>query len=348
MFDKNFEKFLNDKIVDYGQIGKFAGKRDITVGKTLDNMAGISVGLASKEQVRSLSYGEVLISETINYRTQRPERGGLFCEQIFGPRKNYECACGKYKRIKYKGIICERCGVEVTTSQVRRARAGHIELAAPVAHIWYLKSIPSRIGLLLDISIKKLEQVIYFASYLITDVYEDKRQDGLRDLENIYKTSKIDLQKRIQNQVNDAQLKLEAKEISKEEFKTLETTVTKQLDTLDVDFNRIKNLLKTLKEGIVIGELDYRILYDKFPHIFRGGSGAEYVKILLERIDLKKFIAENQKELKVAPKAKQKKILQRLKLASSLFKSEQRPENFVLEALLVIPPDLRPMIQLDG
>jgi DNA-directed RNA polymerase subunit beta' len=348
MFDKNFEKFLNDKIVDYGQIGKHAGKKDITIGKTLDNMAGISVGLSSKEQIRALSYGEVLISETINYRTQRPERGGLFCEQIFGPRKNYECACGKYKRIKYKGIICERCGVEVTTSQVRRQRAGHIELAAPIAHIWYLKSIPSRIGLLLDISIKKLEQVIYFASYMITNVYEDKRTEAHKDLENLYKTSKVDLQKRVQQQINEATLKLEAKEISKDEFKQLDAQLARQLDGLDADFNKIKNLLKTLKEGTVIGELDYRILYDKFPHTFRGGSGAEYVKILLERIDLKKFIAENQKELKTAPKAKQKKILQRLKLASSLFKSNQRPENFILDALLVIPPDLRPMIQLDG
>ena len=200
----------------------------------------------------------------------------------------------------------------------------------------------------MDISIKKLEQVIYFASYLITDIHEDKRQDALRDLENIYKISKVDLQKRIQQQINDAQIKLESKEMSKEDYKQLDASFTKQLDALDVDFNRIKNILKTLKEGIVIGELDYRILYDKFPHVFRGGSGAEYVRILLERIDLKHFIAENQKELKTAPKAKQKKILQRLKLASSLFKSDQRPEHFILEALLVIPPDLRPMIQLDG
>jgi DNA-directed RNA polymerase subunit beta' len=212
--DKNLDNFLNDRITDYTQIGKHAGKQDITQGKTLDNLAGISIGLSSKEEVRALSYGEVLISETINYRTQRPERGGLFCEQIFGPRKNFECACGKYKRIRYKGVICERCGVEVTTSQVRRQRTGHIELAAPVVHIWYLKSVPSRIGLLLDISIKKLEQVIYFASYIITDVYADKRDEAMHDLENAYKTSKVELQKGIQKDLAEANMQLIEKTLS--------------------------------------------------------------------------------------------------------------------------------------
>ncbi|MBP8016872.1 DNA-directed RNA polymerase subunit beta', partial [Candidatus Gracilibacteria bacterium] len=346
--DKNFENFLNDKITDYSQIGKYAGKRDITQGKSLDNLAGIAIGITSKEQIRALSYGEVLISETINYRTQRPERGGLFCEQIFGPRKNYECACGKYKRIRYKGIICERCGVEVTNAQVRRQRAGHIELVAPIAHIWYLKSIPSRIGLLLDISVKKLEQVVYFASYIVTDVFEDKRSEALRDLDNLYKSSKVDIQKNIQQIVNEAKLKLESKEINKKMFQDIEQDSLKQLDNLDVEYNKLKTLLKELKESTVIGELDYRILYEKFPHVFKGGTGAEYIKVLLERIDLKKFIGENQKDLKTAPKSRQKKILQKLKLASNLFKSSQKAENFILDALLILPPDLRPMIQLDG
>lgn len=346
--DKNFENFLNDKITDYSQIEKFAGKRDITQGKTLDNLAGISIGLASKEQIRSLSYGEVLISETINYRTQRPERAGLFCEQIFGPRKNFECACGKYKRIRYKGIVCERCGVEVTTSQVRRQRTGHIELAAPVAHIWYLKSVPSRIGLLLDISVKKLEQVIYFASYVITDVYEDKKEESLKELDVAYKTSKVQLQKHIQQDINAAKLQLEAKEISRKTFTEMEAALTKQLDHLDEEYNRMKDLLKSLKESTVIGEFDYRIMYDKFPHVFNGGTGAQHIKTLLQRIDIKKFISDHQKELKTAPKSKQKKILQKLKLASSLFKSNQKPEHFILDALQILPPDLRPMIQLDG
>lgn len=346
--DKNFENFLNDKITDYSQISKFAGKTDITSWKTLDNLAWIAVWIASKEQVRALSYWEVLISETINYRTQRPERGWLFCEQIFGPRKNYECACGKYKRIRYKWVVCERCWVEVTTSQVRRQRAWHIELAAPIAHIWYLKSVPSRIGLLLDISVKKLEQVIYFASYIITEVFEDKKQETMKNLEWEYKSYKVDLQKKIQQSINDAKLKLEAKQMSKKDFAAMEAEMSKQLDTLDSDYNKLKTLLKDLKECTVIWELDYRLLYEKFPHVFKWGTWAEHIRRLLEKIDLRKFIAENQKELQISPKSKQKKILQKLKLASNLFKSEQRPENFILEALQILPPDLRPMIQLDG
>ncbi len=345
---KDLENFLNDKITDYSQIGKHAGRRDITVGKNLDNLRAISVGLASKEDVRALSYGEVLISETINYRTQRPERGGLFCEQIFGPRKNYECACGKYKRIRYKGVICERCGVEVTTSQVRRQRTGHIELAAPVAHIWYLKSVPSRTGLLLDISVKKLEQVAYFASYIITEVYEEKRDEAIHELENAYKNQKITVQKDVQKVIGELTLQLEEKKISKKEFAELEGMHTRRIDELDTEYNKLRDLLKSLKVAEVIGELDYRIIYEKFPHVFKGGTGAEHLKTLLERINLKEFIAAEQAELKIAPKSKHKKILQKLKLASSLFKSGQRPENFILAALQILPPDLRPMIQLDG
>jgi DNA-directed RNA polymerase subunit beta' len=345
---KDLENFLNDKITDYSQIGKHAGKRDITVGKSLDNLAAISVGLASRDDVRALSYGEVLISETINYRTQRPERGWLFCEQIFGPRKNYECACGKYKRIRYKWVICERCGVEVTTSQVRRQRTGHIELAAPVAHIWYLKSVPSRIGLMLDISVKKLEQIIYFASYIVTDVYEDKRDEAIAELENAYKNQKITLQKELQTNMNELTLQLEEKKISKKEFHEIEAMNMRRLDELEAEYAKLRDLLKSLSVAAVIGELDYRILYNKFPHVFKGGTGAEYLKALLERIDLKEFIAAEQAELRIAPKTKQKKILQKLKLASSLFKSGQRPENFILHALQILPPDLRPMIQLDG
>lgn len=345
---KDLENFLNDKITDYSQIGKHAGKKDITAGKSLDNLAAISIGLASKENVQALSYGEVLISETINYRTQRPERGGLFCEQIFGPRKNFECACGKYKRIRYKWVICERCGVEVTTSQVRRQRTGHIDLAAPVAHIWYLKSVPSRIGLLLDISVKKLEQVIYFASYIITDVYEEKREEAMKELDLAYKNQKVVTQREIQETLNKLTLDVEEKKISKKEFRELEASTMAQLDALDTEFLKLRDLIKWLEQWVVIGELDYRILYDKFPQVFRGGTWAEHIQALLSRIDLRDFIQLHQEKLKSSPKSQQKKILQKLKLASSLFKSGQRPESFILTALQILPPDLRPMIQLDG
>ena len=190
--------FLNDRITDYSAISKNAGKQNVTAGKNLNNVRGISISIAKKEDIMAQSHGEILISETINYRTQRPERGGLFCEQIFGPRKNYECACGKYKRIRYKGIVCERCGVEVTTSQVRRQRMAHIELASPVAHIWFLKSVPSRVGLMLDIPVKKLDQVVYFAAYLIIDVYEDFRKDALSALEDRFKQTRTEMQKEFQ------------------------------------------------------------------------------------------------------------------------------------------------------
>ncbi|MDD4151574.1 MAG: DNA-directed RNA polymerase subunit beta', partial [Candidatus Gracilibacteria bacterium] len=348
MFDKNLDNFLNDRITDYSEIGKNVGRKDITKGKNLDNLSGISIGVMSPEQIRSLSYGKVLISETINYRTQRPERGGLFCEQIFGPRKNYECACGKYKRIRYKGIVCERCGVEVTKASVRRERMAHIDLYAPVAHIWYLKSVPSRIGLFLDLPVKKLEQVVYFASYIITDLYEDKLKETLRDIEEKFKVSKAEMQKEIQKETNDLRLKKEGGEISEKEYKDTESSMMKKLDDLMHEADDLKNKLKLLKVGDIIGELDYRVLYDKFPHVFKGGTGAEYLKVLLQRIDLEKFIEEQQAELKKSSAVKRKKILQKIKLASNLLKSGQRPEWFILEALPVIPPDLRPMIQLDG
>jgi len=348
MFDKSLDNFLNDKITDFSEIGQGVGKKDVTKWKNLDNLSGIALGVSSPEKIRGLSYGKVLISETINYRTQRPERGGLFCEQIFGPRKNFECACGKYKRIRYKGIVCERCGVEVTKASVRRERMGHIDLYAPVAHIWYLKSVPGRIGLLLDLPVKKLEQVVYFASYIITDVYEDKQTESLRELEDRYKVSKAEMQKELQKEVNELKLQKEAGTLSAKKFAEAEAIAMKNLDELTEEFEELRDALKNLKSGEVVGELEYRVLDEKFPHVFSGGTGAEYLKKLLERIDLLEFIEKQQSELKVTTQAKQKKILQKIKLASNLLKSGQRPEWFILETLPVVPPDLRPMIQLDG
>lgn len=348
MFDKQFDNFLNDKITDFSEIGKGVGKSDVTKGKNLDNLAGITVGLTSPEKIRGLSHGKVLISETINYRTQRPERGGLFCEQIFGPRKNYECACGKYKRIRYKGVVCERCGVEVTKANVRRERMAHIELYAPVAHIWYLKSVPSRIGLFLDLPVKKLEQVVYFASYIITDVHEDKLEQALKTLDEKYKTSKAEMQKDAQREINELTIQREEKKLTPKKFAQAEAEVMSKIDALDAEFDELKANLKSLAVGAVVGELEYRVLSEKFPHVFIGGTGAEHLKTLLARIDLLKFIETNQRELKTATQAKTKKILQKIKLASNLLKSGQRPEWFILEVLPIIPPDLRPMIQLDG
>ncbi|MDQ7009611.1 MAG: DNA-directed RNA polymerase subunit beta' [Candidatus Gracilibacteria bacterium] len=345
---KELDNFLNDKITDFSEIGKDIGKADITKGKNLDNLAGISIGVTSPEKIRALSHGKVLISETINYRTQKPERGGLFCEQIFGPRKNYECACGKYKRIRYKGVVCERCGVEVTKASVRRERMAHIDLYAPIAHIWYMKSVPSRIGLLLNLPVKQLEQVVYFASYIITDIYEDKRDEAVKNLEERYKVTKVETQKDIQREVNELKLKREAGELTKKKFEDAEHAVMSRLEDLDQEFDELKKGLTGLNVLEVVGELEYRVLAQKFPHVFEGGTGAEYLKKLLERIDLKEYIIRMQAELKVATQAKSKKLMQKIKLASNLLKSGQKPEWFILTALPIVPPDLRPMIQLDG
>lgn len=348
MFDKNLDNFLNDRITDFSEIAKNIGKKDITEWKNLDNLAWIAIWVASPEKIRSLSHWKVLISETINYRTQRPERWWLFCEQIFGPRKNYECACGKYKRIRYKWIVCERCWVEVTKSSVRRERMAHIDLYAPVAHTWYLKSVPSRIGLLLDLPVKKLEQVVYFASYIVTDVYEDKLAEVNKELDEKYKVSKTEMQKEVQREVGELRMKKEASEISEKKFKQEELILMQKLDELKVEYDDLKDWLKSLKTWAIIGELEYRVLASKFPHVFKWGTWAEHLKTLLERIDLLKFIEEQERELRNATQIKQKKIMQKIKLASNLLKSGQRPEWFILEVLPIIPPDLRPMIQLDG
>jgi DNA-directed RNA polymerase subunit beta' len=225
---------------------------------------------------------------------------------------------------------------------------GHIELYAPVAHIWYLKSVPSRIGLLLDLPVKKLEQVVYFASYIITDVYEDKRAEAIRDLEDRFKVSKAEMQKELQKEVNDLKIQKESGELTAKKFAAEEAAIMKRLDDLVAEFEELRDGLKNLKSGEVVGELEYRVLDSKFPHVFKGGTGAQYLKELLERIDLLEFIEQQETELKSATQIKQKKILQKIKLASNLLKSGQRPEWFILEALPIIPPDLRPMIQLDG
>ena len=237
----------------------------------------MQIGLASPEKIREWSYGEVKKPETINYRTLKPERDGLFCEKIFGPQKDWECHCGKYKRIRYKGIVCDRCGVEVTRAKVRRERMGHIELAAPVSHIWYFKGIPSRMGLLLDISPHILEKVLYFAQYIVID------------------PGKTELNKK---------------------------------DPLT--------------------EKEYMAYYEKYGDRFRAGMGAEAIKELLEEIDIDKLSEELKEELETAQGQKKVKISKRLEVVEAFRKSNNRPEWMILDCVPVIPPEIRPMVQLDG
>ncbi|MFH1284286.1 MAG: DNA-directed RNA polymerase subunit beta' [Candidatus Peregrinibacteria bacterium] len=312
-----------------------------------DQFSAITLSIAAPEEILSWSHGEVKKPETINYRTQKPERDGLFCEKIFGPTKNWECYCGKYKRIRYKGVICEKCGVEVTRSSVRRERLAHIKLAVPVTHIWFLRSTPSRIGLLLDLPIKTLEQVVYFAAYIASEVDVPAKTEALDQLQTEYKTHKKKLQEDFK-QSSLAAEKMEDKKLAKKAVKDLEKDFAKRIEELDIQNSEMRDQLESLQVGKVYSELDYRTLSMKFGHVFKAGTGAETLREILGSIDLEKLIKTLQEEKKKSSGQKLKKTIKRIKLAGSLLKSGTKPEWFVMTVLPVIPPDLRPMVQLDG
>jgi len=324
-----------------------------------DEFDAITLSIASPDDILSWSHGEVTKPETINYRTQKPERDGLFCEKIFGPTKNWECYCGKYKRIRYKGVVCEKCGVEVTRSIVRRERMGHISLAVPVTHIWFLRSTPSRIGLLLDLPIKAIEHVIYFASYIVIDVDEDAQRDVLEQLESDYQSYKKQIQEEFKQKESEFKLKkrdksLKANEgdtnedLSVEDLLKIEDSYAQKVEELDQQHNQAKEEIETLATGKVIGELEYRELSMKFGHVFRAGTGAESIRQILEFIDLEKYIKKLQEEYIQSTGQRQKKLNKRIRFANSLQKADIRPEWLVVTQLPIIPPDLRPMVQLDG
>src|SRR3972149_11200216 len=304
----------------------------------------ISVATASPEQILGWSYGEVTKPETINYRTQKPERDGLFCERIFGPTKNWECYCGKYKKIRYKNIICDKCGVEVTRSSVRRERLGHIKLAVPVTHIWFLRSTPSRIGLLLNLSIKTLEQVVYFASYIIEDVNEEAKISAMKELDHDYKNRV----KRIQETYEEKNTELKAKKSSPKELQNAQTIQADELKSLAENYEQAKEDLKSIIKYSVVSELKYRDLSMKFGHVFRAGIGAQAIRDVIQNIDLIKLLRELREELKSAQGQKRKKISKRLMLVGNLIKAAIKPEWMVMNVLPVITPDLRPMVPLDG
>ncbi|MBD3359768.1 MAG: DNA-directed RNA polymerase subunit beta' [Candidatus Buchananbacteria bacterium] len=309
----------------------------------------IKLKLASPEVMKNWSHGEVLKPETINYRTQKPEKDGLFCERIFGPSKDWECYCGKYKKIRYKGIICDKCGVEVTHSIVRRERMGHIELAAPVSHIWFLRGVPSRLGLVLDISAQNLEKVIYFANFIVTKVDEDLKKQAQEQLKAEYKTKKKQIESNFKNQVNqikkDKNLKVKDKdkkiiELNKEKEETL-----KELET---EFVKTEADLKELKVKNIISEEFYHDLSLKFGYLFEASIGAEAIRKLLTEIDLEKLVKKLQADEEDTIGAKKDRIVKRLKLIKNLAKNDIRPEWMILNVIPVIPPDLRPMVPLDG
>jgi DNA-directed RNA polymerase subunit beta' len=416
----------------------------------------IRISLASPEQIMEWSHGEVTKPETINYRTLRPERDGLFCERIFGPTKDWECACGKYKRTRYKGIICDKCGVEVAHSRVRRERMGHIKLASPVSHIWYVKGVPSRLGLLLNISPRNLERILYFAQYVITNVEEDARNRTItkaeRDLnlraarlegevqsridqleaDRTARLTELDAQEASQltslaerlaaetgevialgKRMQDAMEKVSGKPaveaialpwlpeplvaagatVTREQLNALNDAIQHRLSDIEDTINReqenVRSLtsakrdllrreieqaidaqrqsvethkaqlraqmtqsleeLKDLRERELLTESEYRDLQDKWGNVFRAGMGAEAIRELVAKIDLDAMVKELRQEIQTTQsKQRKKKAAKRLRVAESFRKSGNRPEWMILTLLPVLPPELRPMVQLDG
>lgn len=307
----------------------------------------IRLRLASPEQVSKWSYGEVTKPETINYRTQKPEKDGLFDERIFGPTKDWECYCGKYKRIRYRGIICDKCGVEVTRSVVRRERFGHIKLAAPVSHIWFLRGVPSKIGLVLGLSVQELEKVIYFASFIITHVDEAKKKELLEQVQSEYKSKRKMIEGEAQRQQAEAGKKAQGKELDRE-LKSIETLQQEKLAKLEEAFEIARRELKELQVMQIISESQYHDLSLKYGQVFEASIGAEAVRGLLSRIELMKEIKTLESQADESLPVKQRKAVRRLKLLKSLHAVTLRPEWMIITVLPVIPPDLRPMVQLDG
>ena len=319
----------------------------------------IRISLASPDQIKAWSYGEVTKPETINYRTLRPEKDGLFCEKIFGPTKDWECYCGKYKKIRYKGVICDRCGVEVTRAKVRRERMGHIKLAAPIAHIWFSKSTPSRMGLLLDVSPKNLERVLYFAQYIVTEINNNEKLDAIN-------FSKQDLEQKIKELNKKLEEVLESgsfiEELERLEIKVKKSDAKKPEKLEEIIKLTYENLLEEAKDKTetmiddleqlevmqLLTEAKYRDFRDQFGPVFVAEMGAEAILKILKAFDLEKSTNTLIEEIKQTSGQRRKKAIKRLRVIESFKQSGNRPEWMVLTVLPVLPPELHPMVQLDG
>jgi DNA-directed RNA polymerase subunit beta' len=323
----------------------------------------LRIGLATADQIRAWSNGEVKKPETINYRTLKPEKDGLFCERIFGPTRDWECHCGKYKRVRFKGIICERCGVEITRSKVRRDRMGHIELAAPVTHIWYFKGVPSRLGYLLDLAPKDLERIIYFAAYVITRVDDERRHKELPEIEAELEQEKkefdADRDDQIKKRLNELEDRL--KELEAEGAKGAQLSAAKREAQRDVEritemsareTQHLDDVLAAFKalavKQLVADDNVYRSLRERFGDYFEGGMGAEAIKRLLQDYDVDLEAGALRDIIENGKGTKRLKAIKRLKVVSNFVDGKSNPIGMVLDAVPVIPPDLRPMVQLDG
>jgi DNA-directed RNA polymerase subunit beta' len=323
----------------------------------------LRIGLATADDIRQWSHGEVKKPETINYRTLKPEKDGLFCEKIFGPTRDWECYCGKYKRVRFKGIICERCGVEVTRAKVRRERMGHIELAAPVTHIWYFKGVPSRLGYLLDLAPKDLEKIIYFASYVVTSVDAEARHRDLSTLENEISAEKrqaenardAEIEKRATKLEQDlgeleaegakADVRRKVKESGEREMRQMRDRAQREIDRLD---EVMETFRKLDPKQLITDELLYRELRDRFGEYFTGAMGAEAIKALLTNLDLDNEADELRDIIRNGKGQRKIRALKRLKVVAAFLNTTNSPLGMVLDCVPVIPPDLRPMVQLDG
>ncbi|MFH1444415.1 MAG: DNA-directed RNA polymerase subunit beta' [Candidatus Peregrinibacteria bacterium] len=314
------------------------------ISAATDSFDAVALSVASPEDILAWSRGEVTKPETVNYRTQRAEPDGLFCERIFGPTKNFQCFCGKYKGVRYAGVVCEKCGVEVTRSIVRRERMGHINLAVPVTHIWFLRSSPSRIGLLLDLPIKTLEQIVYFAAYIVISVDEDQKKEAEKELD----ASMDQRKKQVKSEYDQAKKGLNESKATRDQLDALDKEYADKLETLKANHREALDDLKNLHVGAVLSELKFREVNMKFGHVFRAGTGAESLKEIVANIELDTLYENLAKERTQASGQRLKKLMKRMKLVMSLKKANIKPEWMILTRLQVIPPDLRPMVQLDG
>jgi len=313
-----------------------------------DGINGIRISLASPEQIRSWSHGEVTKAETINYRTLKPERDGLFCEKIFGPVKDFECHCGKYKKARYKGVICDKCGVEVAHSSVRRERTGHIELAAPVTHIWFVKLVPSRLGLLLDLSPRDLEGVIYFARYIIISVDEEARQKKLRQLEEEMVRKITEQEERLNKKIEELEAKGLGEELKIKEVNQLRAKFIEKKEGLEEELKVSIGGTESLQPLKLLNEEEYRKLKDKYGAIFEAGMGAEAILQVLKQINMDALHQELREQIHSISGGYRKRVSQRLQLVEAFKLSGNKPEWMVLTLLPVLPPALRPIVQLDG
>jgi DNA-directed RNA polymerase subunit beta' len=323
----------------------------------------LKVSLAASDQIRAWSFGEVKKPETINYRTLKPEKEGLFDERIFGPTRDWECYCGKYKRVRFRGVVCERCGVEVTRAKVRRERMGHIELAAPVTHIWYFKGVPSRLGYLLDMSPKDLEKVIYFAAYLITYVDDEKRQADLADLEEAtrhelaligeeheeWKEGRLERLEQELAQMEEAdassqEINARRREVERE-IKDREERSTVEIELLQEAFDTFKTMKP---KQLIESEQLWREIVDRYGDYYEGGMGAEDLKSLIERLDLDAEMVSLREDLEARSQQRRQRAMKRMKVMKPFAEGLNDPASMILDVVPVIPPDLRPMVQLDG